>query len=202
MASLFHLHHERVDATVQVTIRSDRGDRDAQARDGRDQRLRDAARERRRIADAMLGDGVEGPDHAHDGAEESEQRRDRGDRAERVQEALQLVHDVPSGVLDALLDYGARPLLLREARGQDLAERRGIAERADVALIELLSTQPHTFAARSAGTTRFACRLHRRSRMMAAAMTEQAMRGAMTQPPALTISNMDDDQLRAFAALA
>jgi hypothetical protein len=38
--------------------------------------------------------------------------------------------------------------------------------------------------------------------MMAAAMTEQAMRGAMTQPPALTISNMDDDQLRAFAALA
>ena len=57
------------------------------------------------------------------------------------------------------------------------------------------STQRHTFSVSSAGTTRFGCSVHKRSRKTAAATIEARMIGTMTMPPAFTISNMCVDAL-------
>src|SRR5262252_10481285 len=109
-------HDQTFDPAAQITIGNQRGDRDREARGRRDQRLRDAARENRRIACAPRGERRERADHARDGAEQSEQRRDRRDRAERPEITLELVHGVAADVLDALLDHLSRRVAVREAR--------------------------------------------------------------------------------------
>src|SRR5690606_29126550 len=50
---LLHLHHEPVDLAAQIAVADQSRNRDDQARRGRDQRLGDAARKHRRIADAL-----------------------------------------------------------------------------------------------------------------------------------------------------
>src|SRR4030095_8855359 len=96
----------------------------------------DAARQHARIADALTGDRLEGLDHAGYGAEQAEKRRDGGDRAERAEEAFELVHDVPAGVLDRLLHDLPALVAVGESRGEHAPERRVVRERLDVALVE------------------------------------------------------------------
>src|ERR1700677_4633059 len=97
---LFHADHQPLDFAAQVPIGDERGNGHGEARGGRDQRLADAPGKRSRIAEPVRGDGVEGVDDAGHGAEEAEERCDRGDRAEGIEEALELVHDVPAAVLE------------------------------------------------------------------------------------------------------
>src|SRR2546430_16466058 len=92
----------------QVTIEDEGGNGDAQAGDGADQRLGDAARECARVAHAARLDDVEGADDAGHRAEQAEQRGHAGDRAEGIEKALELVYHVAPGVLQTLHQHLAR----------------------------------------------------------------------------------------------
>src|SRR6266513_1008413 len=142
---LLHLHHDAIDPAAQVTIEDEGGNGDAQAGDGADQRLGDAARECARVAHAARLDGVEGADDAGHGAEQAQERRHAGDRAERVDEALELVHHVAPGVLEPLHQELAWAVPVGESGGQESAEGRVLLERRDHLVIDLvrLDQLPH-----------------------------------------------------------
>src|SRR5207342_3472671 len=87
---------------------------------------------------ALRGDRGERANHARHGAEQAEQRRNGRDRAERPEITLELVHDVPAAVLDALLDHLARRMPVREARREHLTERRALRDARDLPRVELI----------------------------------------------------------------
>src|SRR5690348_12738242 len=128
---LLHLHDDALDPAAQVAVENERRDGDAQTRDRTDERLGDAAREGAGITHAAGLDGVEGADDAGHGAEQAEQRRHAGDRAERIDEALELVHHVAAGILEALHEDLARPVAVGKTGGEQPAERGVLLEARD-----------------------------------------------------------------------
>ena len=56
---------------------------------------------------------------------------DRGDRAEGVQEALELMHDMPPGVLQSLHHDRARSMAAGEALGEHASQRRILLQGGD-----------------------------------------------------------------------
>jgi hypothetical protein len=148
---LFHAHHIVADEPAKITMEEIGRNRNAQAGRSADEGLADAAGHLQRIADATDHDGEEHLDQAEHCAEQAEQRRDQGDRAERVEKALEPVHDVTPGILDALLDDLAGALAHAERGGQQLTERRIIAQHFDMVRIELTRPRPLAYFAAEVG---------------------------------------------------
>ena len=117
-----------------------------------------------------------------------------GDGAERVQEALELVDDVPAGVLETLHEDLARAVPVGKSGGQQPPERRILLERGDHLVVDLIA--PRSAARRccgsSCGSTRLSCSVHSRSSMIAAATIEHRMIGHISGPPARTISHIPE----------
>jgi len=121
---------------AQVAVGEQRWNRDDQAGRGRNERLTDTARQCARVTDTRLRNRVEGRDHPGHGAEQSEQGRHGGNRAERVQEPLEFVDHVPSGILDHLFHDLAPMIAVGKPRGQHPAQRGVARERLDVPVIQ------------------------------------------------------------------
>ena len=109
-----------LDLLLEHVVGDDARDRDDEARGRRDQRLRDAARDRARIESGRLGHHGERVDHARHGAAHADQRRDGRDEHHRAEALLEDGHRLRRVVLhrlrDAGLDLGAVGLG-RELRG-------------------------------------------------------------------------------------
>src|SRR5262245_14753364 len=67
---------------IEVVERDERHDGDAETERGRDERLRDAARDDRGGLELAVAEQAERADHARDRAEETEERRERDDGVE------------------------------------------------------------------------------------------------------------------------
>src|SRR5690606_13935086 len=128
-----------------------RGDRDGEPGGRGDERFGDSASERRRIAYALGRDRVERANHTEHRAEQSHERRERGDRAERPDEAVELMDDVTTGVLDALLHDIVRPMPIGESRRQDLAQRGVLLQSYDVFVLDLALLDPTPYLLRKLG---------------------------------------------------
>ncbi len=74
----------------------------------------------------MLGDDVEGQDHAHDGAEEAQQRGDVGDRGQHGEVLLEVGDLVDRRVLHRLLDLLARLAVLEQGGLGDRGHRAAV----------------------------------------------------------------------------
>src|SRR5689334_7935040 len=138
----FHFDDELDDASAEIAMENVRRNRDAQTRGRAHQGLADAAGHLHRIADAADHHREEHLDETEHRAEETQQRTDQRDGAERVEKALQPIHDVTAGVLDALLDDLARPIAHRQRRREQLAERRVRAQYAEMLGIDLARACP------------------------------------------------------------
>jgi hypothetical protein len=139
---VFHVDDVRRDATTEIPVEAQRGHRDDHAGGGAHERLADAAGEFVDVADALVADREEHLDHAHDGAEQAEQRPGRGDGAQGVEEALHPVDEVAADILDALADFLARAVADVERGGEQRTERRIAAEGVDVGGVEAATAGP------------------------------------------------------------
>ena len=144
----FHVDHQRIDARAVVAIADQRRNRDGQARRRRDQRLRDTAGQHGRVANTVCRDRRKYLDHTNNRAQQPQQWRDRRNRTQRLEVTLEFMHDVPTGVLDRVLQDHAVTVTIDQARCQDLAKRRSLVQRLDLLLVQLVLLHPSPDLAR------------------------------------------------------
>jgi len=178
---LFHLHDQVFDSSSQIPIGNYGGNRDDETCRCRNQRFGNAAGQNLGVTYALIGDAVERMDHAGYGSQQSKQRRNGADGAECIDKTFQFMNDMTSGVLDRFLDDRAVAIPVCKVRQREyLPQRRILLQCDDMFFLELFGLDPTPdFIHQIERSTRLACKVHKRSRKMAAAMTELKMIGAM-----------------------
>ena len=81
-------------------------------------------------------------DHADNGTEQPEQRRDRSDSTQGLKITLKLVHNMASRIFDRILQNDSIPIPVNQASGQYLSKRGSLVQRLNLLLIELVFPDP------------------------------------------------------------
>src|SRR5690349_13570036 len=106
-------------ARLEEVVEHDREDADGEAERGRDERLRDAARDDAEAAGPGDRHRVEGPDDPHHRAEEADERRRRRDRAEHPEVRAGVLRLLELALVGDALELGALAPGLGEDVGVD-----------------------------------------------------------------------------------
>src|SRR5690554_1080095 len=102
---LLHDHHQRVDATLKITVRDHRRNRHTQTSGRGDQRLRNASRQHPSVAGAFDHDRVKHLDHTKHGTQQTQQWANGRDGAQHSDKSLHIVNSFIGGLLDTVFHY-------------------------------------------------------------------------------------------------